>query len=150
MAKRGFIQCRFTFSFFGQHRFGSLPNRSSGTPIFSICLVYTTYIPGIRRPHQYRRNIRGIFMYIPWISNVVHIHGISMDIPRISTKYIRGISMHIHGISFDVYTYIYMVYLLTYIHGRYVVYPWIFLAFFFYISRPVRAAGLIQCAHMCW
>ncbi len=27
-----------------------------------------------------------------------------MDIPRISTKYIPGISMDIHGISFDVYT----------------------------------------------
>jgi hypothetical protein len=43
--------------------------------------------------------------HIPWISNVVDIHGISMDaIPRISTKYIRGLSMYIHGISFDVYT----------------------------------------------
>jgi hypothetical protein len=27
-----------------------------------------------------------------------------MDIPRISTKYIRGIPMDIHGISFDIYT----------------------------------------------
>jgi hypothetical protein len=43
-------------------------------------------------------------MYIQLISNVVDIHGISMDIPRISTKYIHGISMYIHGISFDVYT----------------------------------------------
>jgi hypothetical protein len=42
-------------------------------------------------------------MDIPWISNGVYIHGISMDIPGISTKYIPGISMDIHGISFDVY-----------------------------------------------
>ena len=51
-----------------------------------------------------------------------------------------------------VYPCIYMVYLLTYfkLHGIYVVYPCIFLAFFYQISRPVRDAGLIQCAHLCW
>jgi hypothetical protein len=43
-------------------------------------------------------------MDIPWISNRVDIHCISMDIPHISTSYIYGISMDIHGISFDVYT----------------------------------------------
>ncbi len=32
-----------------------------------------------------------------------------------------------------------------YIHG----YSWIFLAFWNQISRPARAAGLIQCAHVC-
>jgi hypothetical protein len=39
------------------------------------------------------------------ISNGVDIRGISMDTPRISTRYImiRGISMDIHGISFDLY-----------------------------------------------
>jgi hypothetical protein len=43
-------------------------------------------------------------MDIPRISIGVDIRGIvSMDIPCISTRYIRGISMDIHGISFDVY-----------------------------------------------
>ena len=42
-----------------------------------------------------------------------------------------------------------MAYHSTYIHGIYVVYPWIFLAFYNQISRPARAAGLIQCAHVC-
>jgi hypothetical protein len=82
---------------------------SSGTPIFGICLVYTTYIPCICRPHRYTWNLRGISMDIPRISNGVDIHRIFMDIPRISTRYRRGISMDIHGISFDVYTW--------YIHG---------------------------------
>ncbi len=77
---------------------------SPGTPIFSIRLINTTYISCICRPHQYAWNIRDISMDLSWISNVVAIHGISMDIPCISTKYIRGISMSIHGISFDVYT----------------------------------------------
>ncbi len=43
-------------------------------------------------------------MDIPCISIGVDIHGISMDIPCISTKYRHGISMDIRGISFDLYT----------------------------------------------
>ncbi len=67
----GFQMTGRLFPFFGQHS-------SSGTPVFSICLVYTTYIiPYICSPHQYTWNIRGIFMYIPCISNVADIHGIS-------------------------------------------------------------------------
>jgi hypothetical protein len=80
------------------------PDTTSGTPIFGICLVYTTYIPCICSPHQYTWNIHGISMDIPWISNGVDIRGTSMDIPRISTKCIPGISMDIHGVSFDVNT----------------------------------------------
>jgi hypothetical protein len=80
------------------------PCHTSGTPIFGICLVYTTYIPCVCRPLQYTWNVRGISIDIPWISNGVYINGISMDIPLISTNYIPGISMDMHGISFDVYT----------------------------------------------
>jgi hypothetical protein len=52
---------------------------------------------------RYTWDIHGISKNIPCISNGVDIRGIYMDIPRISTMYIRGISMDIHGISFDVY-----------------------------------------------
>jgi hypothetical protein len=118
---------------------------TSGTTIFSTCLVYATYMPRICRPHQYTWNIRGISMNIHGYTTYIHpedIHGASLDIPRISFKYIRGI--------YVVYPWIYMVNLWTYIHGIYVVYPCIFLAFFYQISRPVLAVGLIQCAHLCW
>jgi hypothetical protein len=83
----------------------------SGTPIFSICLVYTMYIPGIWECHQYAWYIHGISMYIHGISNVVDIPCISKDIPCISKDIpcisiedIHGISLDIHGISEDVYT----------------------------------------------
>ncbi len=51
--------------------------RASGTPIFSICLVYNMYIPGICRCHQYAWYIRvSESVYIQCISYVVDIHGI--------------------------------------------------------------------------
>ena len=72
---------------------------ASGTLIFSICLVYTTYTPCICRPDRYTWDIHDIFMDIPRISNRVDIRGISMDIHGISFDvypwYIRGISMDI-------------------------------------------------------
>ena len=84
---------------------------TSGTPIFSICLVYTMYIPDIWECHQYVWYIGGISMYIHGISNGVDIyciskdiHCISKDIPCISIEDIHGISLYIHGISEDVYT----------------------------------------------
>ncbi len=107
---------------------------TSGTPIFSICLVYAWYIPCICRSHQYTWNICGIFIDIHGYRMYIHsvdIHSISLDIPRISTKYIHGISMDIHGISLDVYTW--------YIRCISMHIP----SFFYQISRPVRAAGLI-------
>ena len=58
-----------------------------------------------------------IFMDIPGISNGVDIPGIYMDI-------------HVYPLCiYHVYTWIYMVYQLMYIHGIYVVYPWIFIDF---------------------
>ncbi len=54
----------------GAARFGAGATRrrmhTSGTAIFGICLVYTTYILCICRPHQYAWNIRGISNF-PWI-----------------------------------------------------------------------------------
>jgi hypothetical protein len=41
MAKRGFIQRRFAFSFFGQHRFGSVLNR----PIIIIVVKQPRKLP---------------------------------------------------------------------------------------------------------
>ena len=76
---------------------------SSGTPISSIYMGYTMYIPCICRPDRYTWDMHGISMDIPRISNGVDIRDISMDIPCIFTIYILGISMDIHGISFDVY-----------------------------------------------
>ena len=77
---------------------------TSGTPIFSICLVYTMYIPDIWECHQYVWYIGGISMYIHGISNGVDIYCISKDIPCISIEDIHGISLYKHGISEDVYT----------------------------------------------
>jgi hypothetical protein len=102
------------------HRMGVYLNTVHMTyiwnPFFSICLVYAWYIPCICRPHPYTWNIRGICIdlhgyttcidlhgYTTYIHSV-DIHGISLDIPRIWTMHIRGISMDMHGVSLDVYT----------------------------------------------
>ncbi len=82
---------------------------------------------------EYTWYILGYTMYIHQTGYTCYILGYTMHIHQVYT----GISMDIHGISYMVYTW--------YI----VVYPWIFLAFWNQISRPARAAGLIQWAHAC-
>ncbi len=60
-------------------------------------------------------------MDIPCISFRLDIHGISLDIPCISTKYIHGIHGYPQSI-YMVYPWIYMVHHWMYIYGIYVVY----------------------------
>jgi hypothetical protein len=84
-------------------------------PIFGICLVYTIHIVS-----------SSICMVYVW-----YIHGISLDIPCISSS----ISM--------VYPWIYMVYHWMYIHGIYVVHRGISMDIPRFL-KPVLAAG------QCW
>ncbi len=90
-----------------------------------IYMVYTWYI------HEYT-------MYIPRIGYAWYIYGYTMHIHKVYTWYIQGYTWYILWCMYMVYT--------LYIHG----YSWIFLAFWNQISRPASAAGLIQCAHVCW
>jgi hypothetical protein len=136
-------------------------------PCICRCPTYTWYIHGISMvilcisisgyTMYIHRNgctwyIHGYTMYIhtvytsTCISIEMDIHGISMDIPCISTQYIlvHGISMDIHGYTWYIIWCIYMVYM-WYIHG----YFWIFQAFWNQILMQASAAGLIQCAHVC-
>jgi hypothetical protein len=91
---------------------------ASGTPIYSICLVYITYIRCICRPHQYTWNIRGISMftmdmqrsgytwyiheYTTYIDQVYtwYIHVYTWYICDLYTWYIRCISMDIPSFLF--------------------------------------------------
>ncbi len=105
---------------------------ASGTPISGICLVYAWYIPCICRSQWSTCYIRGISLDIPCLSIRLDIHGISLNIHDISTKYIHGISMVIHCISFDVYTWLR--------HGIYVVYRGISKVYPSFL-KPYFAAG---------
>ncbi len=92
-------------------------------------MVFTRYIHGY--------TWHGYTMYIHWPgSRYTSYH----DINGYHTMYIKQVYIHPR---------IYMVYHLIYIHGIYMVYPWIFLAFWNQILLPASAAGLIQCAHLC-
>ena len=91
--------------------------------------VYTWNIPCISHVyavlidiHGISMDIHGYTMYIQRGGYTWYIHGY----PCISIMYIPRISMDIHGISIDVYPWYIQ---LMYIHGIYVVYPWIFLDF---------------------
>jgi hypothetical protein len=117
---------------------------ASGTCIFGIYHVYTSYIPCICRCPTCTWHIYGISMDIPCTYHRNGYTWLSMDIPCMSTQYIHGISMDINGYTWYIIWCIYMVYT-WYIHG----YSWIFLAFWNQISRPARVAGLIRCAHVC-
>ncbi len=97
----------------------------------------------------------------------IHHDGISLDIPSwcisIRLDMIIYIMMvlypwiyHVYPLSISwymvypwIYTAWYIIWCSIYmVYTWYiVVYPWIFLAFWNQISRPARAAGLIQCAH---
>jgi len=108
--------------------------------------ICTWCIPCICRCPTYTWYIHGISMVILCIS----ISGYTMYIHRNGcTWYIHGYTMYIHTVYTSKwyihgYTWIYMVYHLMYIHGIYVVYPWIFLDIPSFL-KPDFDAG--QC---CW
>jgi hypothetical protein len=82
-----------------------------------------------RRAGSHSTAITSPGIYMEYTRIYTDIHGISMDIPCISTQYIRGVSMDIHG---------YTWYIIR--CGIYVVYPWIFLDIYSFL-KPDFAAG---------
>ncbi len=78
MAKRGFIQRRFTFSFFGQHRFGSLLNRCESakkvTKIdFSNFKGLRLYILSKMKPSWLCKQFLAISLHLPMKSFQCHV-----------------------------------------------------------------------------
>ncbi len=106
--------------------------------------VYAWYMPGIYHIYVDVLHIHGIYMVYFWIYHVFPSDWINMVYPWIYHVYPPSIYMIYPWIYMVIIWCIYMVYI-WYI----VVYPWIFWAFWNQISRPARAAGLIQCAHAC-
>jgi hypothetical protein len=90
--------------------------------------------------------IHGIlYMVYPWIYHVYPSDWINMVYPWIYHVFYQVYTWYIHG-----YHTLYIIWCIYMVYTWYiVVYPWIFLAFWNQISRPARAAGLIQCAHAC-
>ena len=113
-------------------------------PLFS---VYAWNMPGIYHVYVDVLHIHGIYMVYTWIYHVYPSDWIYMVYPGIYYVYPPSIYM--------VYPWIYMVYHLMYIRGIYVVYRGIsmdipsFLKPDFAAGPWPRAAGLIQCAHVC-